>query len=408
MNIMQDEFNTYIIPGHRIEEARHRIEKANKRLQRAGITEKFTYTETPTPQDVDGKKMEAYTLELSVPYISYQGWTFAAAVDILDNGTILRSPNGVNADNLPRPDSHNCDHCGVSRGRKYSYLLKNDNTGEIKQIGKSCLKLFLGVSPVGLWTLQWDDLSDLEIDLNDNDSWSFVPIMFTVDEVIRASMVVSDNGNKFISRARANERGIPSTSDTVADLLNPSSKGMFNMQQRESLMKDVQDINQDIIDEVMSAAETVAGNYGENLRAVLGNEYITGKHLGLLCSIVSVYHRNKAHQEKMKIQQEAPSGHIGEIGEKITNIPVTIINKMSFDGTWNVQTMLIMRADDTGHILKWVSASAPQEVGGVKVEIGTKLVIDRATVKKHAEYQGVSQTDIIRVKFSAQEEKEAA
>jgi hypothetical protein len=37
-----------------------------------------------------------------------------------------------------------CDHCGLIRSRKDTYLVYNDATGEIKQVGRTCLRDYTG------------------------------------------------------------------------------------------------------------------------------------------------------------------------------------------------------------------------------------------------------------------------
>src|SRR5690606_9613232 len=37
-----------------------------------------------------------------------------------------------------------CHHCNMKRSRNKTYLLKNTESGEVKQVGRTCLKDFLG------------------------------------------------------------------------------------------------------------------------------------------------------------------------------------------------------------------------------------------------------------------------
>ncbi|EHI43407.1 hypothetical protein OPAG_06685 [Rhodococcus opacus PD630] len=63
---------------------------------------------------------------------------------------------GQNLDGWSRPDTPHCDYCGKFRRRAKLYVLRHTDTGEIAQVGASCITLFLGVKVAGLWTLEYD------------------------------------------------------------------------------------------------------------------------------------------------------------------------------------------------------------------------------------------------------------
>ena len=64
--------------------------------------------------------------------------------DELGMNIIKKSPD---TENIPEEfiSRSECDHCKIKRARKYTVLLKNKDTNEYVQIGKSCLKEYLGV-----------------------------------------------------------------------------------------------------------------------------------------------------------------------------------------------------------------------------------------------------------------------
>ena len=167
---LEDPGVSYVFPAHKVEVAISRIEAANRRLERSGIEDRFTYDiDYGIGRTASGVPYKSATLTLNRPSISYNGWKFMARVDVLEGGTVLSTPEGVNSDDLPRPQAHTCDHCGTRRSRKRSYLLRNEE-GEYKHIGHSCLDVFLGVSPSGLWALNKDIVGDLEEETFDDDS----------------------------------------------------------------------------------------------------------------------------------------------------------------------------------------------------------------------------------------------
>ena len=94
------------------------------------------------------------------------GWVFVATLDHeadegADEGTaIRRAPVGsrlisrigeeaataVESADLTayRHGGNDCDHCGFNRRRKQTYVLYEAETGELRQIGSTCLKDYTG------------------------------------------------------------------------------------------------------------------------------------------------------------------------------------------------------------------------------------------------------------------------
>lgn len=392
----------YRIPLDLVDNARSRINSANKRLEKAGISEQFTWTEENITVKKDGKLYGAVDIMLSSPSLSFGGWEFVASVDILSAGTVLSTPSFVNADNLPRPSSHRCDHCGKVRSRKYSYLLRNEE-GEVKQVGKSCLELFLGVSPVGLWALQWDDLEEFTLD-HDDSHWGHAPQVYPVKEIVRISMFLTENGRNYISRERASYSGDIATADSVSQILNADNA--FTSKEREeryAVYLKAMDIPENEVEEVISCASNIEGSYGENLSVVMAEEYIPAKHIGLAASVTSAYHRQvekfKKEISEKEFKESLKQEFIADPGSKISGINVTITKVIGgFTDLYGGVKSLLLAVDDEGHLIKWMG-SVPDEVDGVKVEAGNRFEVLRATVKSNDVYQGDYQTVVNRVKF---------
>ena len=90
----------------------------------------------------------------------YRGWRFVAAVDAVDGGTVLRYPPGSTATVAnDQVRAGECDHCQTTRARRSTVLVAHDDTGQLLQVGRSCLKDFLGhrILPVFLTTDQVAD-----------------------------------------------------------------------------------------------------------------------------------------------------------------------------------------------------------------------------------------------------------
>lgn len=99
----------------------------------------------------DGHKHRVYSVMLTAEMPRLNGWTFVARLDHSnDTGTIIRMV--PNAGELPEQYRHatstTCDHCGHKRYRRDTFVVRNDETGEHKQVGSTCLKDFFGHDPM--------------------------------------------------------------------------------------------------------------------------------------------------------------------------------------------------------------------------------------------------------------------
>lgn len=79
-------------------------------------------------------------------------WIFACAIDHRAKAMIQVYEDAV----IPmryNPSNDCCEHCGKKYPRVKSYVVLNENTNEFKQVGKGCLKQFLGINPASYITM---------------------------------------------------------------------------------------------------------------------------------------------------------------------------------------------------------------------------------------------------------------
>jgi hypothetical protein len=137
--------SVYLIPEANYGRLIDQIEKLNKRVQRFGgkIMKPFVVGYQQTD---DGQVYEVY---LDVGKVAIEGWTFAARIDhSQETGNIIRAlPNSgitIPEDYRSTPSTR-CDHCNTKRQRRDTFVLFNEQSGEFKQVGSTCLSDFLGV-----------------------------------------------------------------------------------------------------------------------------------------------------------------------------------------------------------------------------------------------------------------------
>lgn len=92
-------------------------------------------------------------------------------------------------------------------------------------------------------------------------------------------------------------------------------------------------------------------------------------------------------------EAKAPSASewIGEIGERLKKIPVTLVGKYSYEGRYGM-SQVIKFQDENQNLLTWFTAVY------IPYEIGDSCLLT-ATIKEHSEYKGEKSTIITRAKL---------
>lgn len=396
---------TYEIHADRLEELTVRVDKANRRLARAKAADRFAFICEPfAREDVDefGEPVHVPMLRvvLSAPRIKAGGYTFVAALTREPGGMVVRTAPGQNLDGWERPEEHGCDYCGKSRGRNTSYVVRNDATGEVMQIGKSCLVPFLGISPAGLWTLVLDP-EELLPEGDDREYFGGrVPRLYPVRELLALAWAVSEDGQRFVSARQAREWEKSSTAGTALFVWNWRPVGSDAEKQRpyvEQMRAAAKDVPAAVIDELLEAAGSLdpETDYGANMAAVLGADLLSSSSVGLVVSLIAV--RNRLVRDRLAEADRAAivDGWLGNVGDKLQDLDVTARVVMRVDGyAYNSTDTIVVMRTGSGHVLKW-------KASGVRADIeeGGNYRLLRATVKDHGEYRGNKQTVVTRCKL---------
>lgn len=161
---------TFSVPESRLEWLKAEIAKLAKRANKIGcIAPTMVVGDSTLVQHADGGAESvatfvrhfAVTVTGQAPRIN--GWTFVATLDHADGEVVLRTHPSFEGQLPPRfrcADPRNCDHCRMARQRNETFVLRNDATGEFQQIGRQCLRDFLGhenpMSVAATAELLWD------------------------------------------------------------------------------------------------------------------------------------------------------------------------------------------------------------------------------------------------------------
>lgn len=420
---------TYMIPEENVENLEKKFNAAARKIRKISPELEPTMTKSDhtivlvrkielrpcdcrSESTVKKVPYEARRVELKIPdevVFAENNWAFGGSVE----------PSGVEGKNFvdvnlsgkdlgfivpTRYFSSNpctCDYCKTNRKRNKTYLVVNRETGEWKQLGKECLKLFVtGIDIDAIATFE-SFIKEAEEAANPGDEF-FYNRRFKFVKVADALALAC---------AVYRERGYLATRDSVG---NPNDFCNKNIVQRKLTQQygcnsdflNITNSTRDKIDTItfkadINAATDAIGDvehlpddpYYNNLKVIVANEYIPLNKLGLLVSIPKAIERYKEEKKRQEERERlaAESNYLGSVGEKI------LVNFVSGHEVACCETQFgllhIYEFKDTnGNVVVWKSSSSKDipENGAVT-----------GTVKAHEEYNGVKQTVILRAKITA-------
>jgi len=344
-----------------------RLEVVANREERTREVSGFTVTEIVYVTSIEGEPP------------SYNGWTFLASLDVIESGFIVRTAPGVESIDRDGLEPGKCDHCGINRYRKKSFIV-SDGTKQL-QVGSSCIKDFLG------WNASVVFITEQDLDGPISGFCGTGARYFTIESVLAVAWAcVTQFG--FV---RSYDTG--STRDKVSAVLDP-----FNKESRElseaikPLAKDAEPMAKKLREFILSDDFAGKSEYVENLKVLCSGDSVSFAHFGLLVSAPQAYAR---HMEKTFIKErektESVNEWVGSVKEKLTlNVRIKAIRFIQTDyGTTTLYTMV----SDTGHAFKWFSSTGA--FGDNETE---EFFTIQGTVKKHEEYNGYKSTVITRCK----------
>jgi hypothetical protein len=365
-----------------------KLEKFTKRAEKLGVPPLTLEVSAPKVVKksvnlpgygkVDEEEVVTVDVTLTGESPKLSGWALAARLDWIEDAAVLMKVPKVELTKDWTTAKNLCEHCGTIRKRTETFVVKND-AGEEKQVGSDCLMDFLGPNAAAIFGFYTDLIGESE-------SWgegggSRYLILKPVLEAVAASI----RKDGWVSRTKVYESGGTSTADAALMLLSDLRKGA----------KKAKDVFVDADEKLADAATAWArqelvgsakSDYEKNLVAVLKNDYLHPKHVGIAASVIPAYKRHLGMIEEKK--NEAVSEYVGEIKKRTEFKGLTAVMMKEFPSMYGVTTMIKFK-DAAGNVLVWFAS------GEKDMEIGKTYDL-KATVKAHEEYAGVKQTVLTR------------
>ena len=377
---------TFDIPATKLVDARRRVMRANHRLRAAGITEEFTIAEAPYSKVVTDKggvprQVDRVKVTLSRPTIAYEGYTFLARVEEVSAGNFLAyTAPGVELNGW-RPTSMECEHCHKKRARSKVYVVSDDQ-GNYKTVGKTCVELYTGMTPEGLFALEWDELRKHHTDDWEREDVSYGTPVYNADAIIALAVnFVREEGYR--STAYYN-----STKDRILSVLSPSSPE--ENAATASLLKAAEKVDVPFYRDSMEKEFAASTNdWATNVKAVLNLEWISVREIGLLASGVAPIVKNEVKEETFGA---ALNEFFSYEGAKFKVAAVLEEKKYVSDyGYYSSGYYRMTFRTEDGYVLVWKTSTDTLPAVNARL-----MVFGR--VKRHNEWRGRKTTLVTRVK----------
>lgn len=369
----------YTIPKFKLND----LNKKLKRITNAGgtVNVEIKGEENVESTKTKGLYIPCYIMEVSGDY-KHEGWEFIGTLEHTPNGNIIRViKKGVEVPERYRTAKQECEHCHTNRDRKDTYLVYNENTGEFKQVGKSCLKGYTGLS-AAVCAMICDFDSYMQSLDNDKDSelgfGGFVSGNGMLDGTYVKKIaydIVSKEG--YISTQNS---GLGNNS-TVTKIYNDVSTHVKPKATDEDIKK--------VTEWVLEKEKSQPSSYILNASTAWKLDYVEYRHLALIGSLINSYLKDVEKQKRQdlmaKSSQEA--GYVGNVNDKVT-FKVASLKTLYSKGSYAYhapEVYVYQLLDEEGHIYIW-STSTDIKVGDIIT----------AKVKEHKEYRGQKQTVITR------------
>lgn len=384
------EDNVYWIPVDNLPKLRLQIEKLSKAAESTG-SDPIEYVETDEGLllRIGQRKYAEYRrVIVKGPAPKYAGWEFVAKLEHHPAGNMVYAVPAKTVDSQWYKAPSDCQHCSTQRKRNFTYLVQNDS-GDVLQLGSSCLADFLGHRNPEEIAFMAELLTSLDGDVQEfakgGGSNSLIPLM---DVLVMSAACMREFG--WASRMSKSP-----TSQRVARQLWPPRRTKYEEPDPPVHVKDVDKELAATARAWAAGLDKIEDNYLQNLHVIASEDWITPKQFGLAVSMIVAYQRAMDQQvkrdetkQKWQIEKDrkAKSQWIGEVGKRV-DLKLFVYLVMPMSGQF--ASFLHKMYDEAGNEYSWFGSSQLDTEQWYEV---------KATIKAHTTYKETKETQLTRVK----------
>lgn len=330
-------------------------------------------------------------ITVSGPAPKIPGWTFGGTLEHLqlEDGTRMNLLRTI-IDGVPeefRTAKPWCAHCDVDRRWRDTFLVKHDETGEWKQVGRNCIADFLGhpaaaeMAEAAEWLREIDDCArDEDGDEGEEGYGSRIPDAWEL-KVFLAHCYEAMAVEGWRGRKQAEIDGGLTTGGSAVLALNPPKGQRYVAPNEQALARAAEAI------EWAADLEPSDNDFLWNVRAIAKVNVVSWRTSGMAAAIACAYEREQGRIAE-RATQKAVSKHFGTVGKR-EKFTLTVVRTTGYESTYGIKTAVSLR-DDEGNVALWRATGVPDLRAGHRYTV-------KATVKEHGEYKEVAQTVLNRL-----------
>lgn len=354
---------TITIDPVNFDELKGRLDKLGRKAIKLGIsvpviTEQKEWIKKVYKGLRNGKPYYEFYPQLDVTIIAdeikYGSYTHVATLDhSVGDKPIINVVPGYNVPDKYQSAGCNCDHCGINRYRKNTYVFKD--TDGYKQVGSSCLQEFFGIDPTA--KLNWyGSFYNIESEFSSGGGIPYIGVL----EALTIGMAIVENKGFYVSKRVAIEKDMEATSDLVKEILYPNSYRLDNESGYKEWIRNINlradELESEVFDLIIWGKDHFAGldgEYSHNMRIVLDAEAIPMKYLGYLVSVIGAKSRETVSNKEAK---RFDNEFIGAVGDKVL-VDVLVHKIIPVAGNYGYSYINIMSQKESGNNIVWISSN---------------------------------------------------
>lgn len=393
--------NTRTIHASSVEGFTSLMKRLNKKAMKLGISPIEWSVSAPREETMTIHPEGAPSMELAVDVVDIEwsrdrlesGWEFRGTIELLESGESTLHLSAGKLSDVPEEFSslaaNHCSHCGTARRRKETFLLKRGE--EFVQIGRTCLRDFLGHSEKGLLFIDevWRSLPS-EFDAEDSGgafARAFRDVIDVRETLEKGIVLIREFG--WLSKSAAGFGETPTVS-RFSIFSDPRERALA-----ARLLDGISDADrQEALDIVRHFA--AKNDRNEDYEFKLGQLCRCGavekRNLGILVSAIESYRAARARQEARKLAGN--SEHVSTPGVRLRALKLFYVSTRTLPDYGYGESFVHTFRDESGNLFEWKTSTIDDD-GFTKGE----LILLDGTVKEHREWNGIKSTSLTRCKL---------
>ena len=379
------------IPSHNYAFLEKKVEKLNKAAAKLGcdpIEYGIVYS---FAKEVEFKSnivnIEFYKVYVTGSAPSLSGWSFIGKREPLEDGSAI--VKSFIADSIPTElmDGHaiKCDHCKKNARRSFSYLVKNESN-QFMEVGKSCLKDFIGHASPEKYATFAESLANIAeefsgIDYQGSGS-NAIPVVGLADVFAASAAAIMTYGYVSNTTSKESMGEKCATSSHVSELF-------FGKYSTLSTLAKHYDMVHGCVEYVKSLPDNSAFNI--TLKQIIKQNYVSARVFGYCASAMSSYIRSLTPKADVSSVVNAA---IGNVDDKVV-FDAVIMSLSRFESQSGFLTSAITMQTTTNHIVKMFTTSDTSDLGkGDSIRVSGKVGKVGVETYERSPYKGIVVTQM--------------